>query len=55
MHGIVFISVPDLEELLYRLPNLNKLYLLSGLLALIGQMGLLCLKRVLVSASHGRH
>jgi hypothetical protein len=53
MHGIVLDIFPYLEELLYGLPVLNKLYLLSGLLALIGQMGLLCLKRVLVSASHG--
>lgn len=55
MYGIVLLIFPYLEELLYGLPILNKLYLLSGLLALIGQMELLCLKGVLVSASHGRH
>ena len=55
MHGIVLDIFPYLEELLYGLPVLNKLYLLSGLVARIGQIGPLCLKGVLVSASHGRN
>ncbi len=52
MHCLLII-IPDLGCLLYGLPVVQKLYLLSGLLALKGLIGLLWLRGFLASARHG--